>query len=213
MKRGTGLIVALDEINVHQAIELSRTLKMADALKVGYPFVLRNDMGMVRDLASRNKVVCDFKVADIPNTNRQIVEEAFKSGASAVIVHAFTGRDSLKQCIKTANDFGGEIFCIVEMSHPGSKQFMDKSTDEMAKMVVEEGAHGVIAPGNKPNRIRHIRSMVGDLQIMAPGIGKQGGNAREAIDAGADFVIVGRSICQALKPLDVARKIVAEIGK
>jgi len=40
--------------------------------------------------------------ADIPNTDRLICSKAFELGAKAVIVHGFTGRDSLNECVKTA---------------------------------------------------------------------------------------------------------------
>jgi len=70
----------------------------------------------------------------------------------------------------------------------------------------------VIAPATRPERIKFIRGLVGELKILTPGVGAQGGSAAQAIEAGADYVIVGRSIYQAENPRDVAEQIAAEIS-
>ena len=73
------------------------------------------------------------------------------------------------------------------------------------------GASGIIAPGTRTERIRELRKIVGNLLILTPGIGAQGGSASEAIKAGADFVIVGRAIYNASSPRNAAENIVEEI--
>jgi orotidine-5'-phosphate decarboxylase len=160
-------------------------------------------------LSDISEVICDFKVADIPNTVSLIVSNAVKRGAPAVIVHAFTGDDSLRAAVEAAN--GAEIYAVTEMSHPGAKMFTAQHAEEMAKLGVECGASGFIAPATRPDRIKAIRAVVGDKKILSPGVGAQGGSASSAIQAGADYVIVGRAIYNSEDPKAVARTVCEDI--
>ena len=57
------------------------------------------------------------------------------------------------------------------------------------------GATGIIAPATRPERVSALRGIVGpDMVILSPGVGTQGGSAGTTIRAGADAVIVGRSL-------------------
>ena len=97
MRRRTGLILAMDLKDEAKALSLARTLgDRLDFIKVNYPIVLACGMGIVEKLSQIVPVICDFKVADIPNTNRLILEEVFGRGAQGVIVHGFAGSDSVK---------------------------------------------------------------------------------------------------------------------
>ena len=56
-----------------------------------------------------------------------------------------------------------------------------------------------------------VRSIVGDRLILTPGVGAQGGSASAAIEAGADYVIVGRAIYESDDPAGVAKSIAESI--
>ncbi|MCG2826984.1 MAG: orotidine-5'-phosphate decarboxylase [Thermoplasmatales archaeon] len=210
MKKETRLILALDETEKEKALNVAKEVyDVVDAIKVNYPVVLSCGITVVEELSKLSDVICDFKVADVPNTNTLIVKNAVKKGASGVIVHGFMGKDSVKACIDAAE--GRDIFVVTEMSHPGAVEFMQPLTDKLAQLAVDVGATGVIAPGTRPERIKHIRDIVGDLLILSPGVGVQGGRASDAVMAGADYVIVGRSIYQSDNPRKTAIEIVNEI--
>ena len=212
MKRRTGLILALDETNPERALWVAEQVKeYVDAIKVNYPLVLSAGMEVVGELSKLAPVICDFKVADIPNTDRLIVEQVKKRGASGIIVHAFTGSDSMKAAVDAAGDM--DVFAVTEMSHPGGKEFTARVADELAKVAVNAGATGIIAPATRPERIRHLRELIGkDMLILSPGVGAQGGSAKDTIDAGADFIIVGRAIYKSEDPGESAKRLVKEIG-
>lgn len=211
MKNDSHLILALDVTERERALDIGSAVGgIVDAIKVNYPLALGAGMGIVSELAGVADVICDFKVADIPNTNRLIVEQAVGQGASGVIVHGFVGTDSVRACVDAAGE--REVFVVTEMSHPGGREYTAPVKDALARLAVEAGASGVIAPATRPERIAEVRAIVGDLLILSPGVGAQGGKASDAIGAGADYVIVGRSIYGSDDPANAARTLVDEIG-
>ena len=210
MRKQTRMVLALDETDGDKALRIvEQVSEYIDAVKINWPLVLTAGPEMITKLSEISDVICDFKVADIPNTVSLIVSNAVARGASAVIVHAFTGDDSLRAAVEAAGD--AEIYAVTEMSHPGGKMFTAKHAEEMARLGVECGAAGFIAPATRPERIAAIRSIIGDRKILSPGVGAQGGSASSAITAGADYVIVGRAIYKADDPRAVARSIADEI--
>jgi len=212
MKRNTGLILALDETNEEKAITIANDVAdLVDAVKVNWPLILSAGPDIIRKLSGTVNVICDFKVADIPNTVRLIVEESALRGAAGVIVHAFTGEDSLNAAVEAAGK-KMDVYAVTEMSHPGGKTFTSIHAEEMAVMGVRCGVSGFVAPATRPDRIAAIRAIAGDRTIISPGVGAQGGSAASAISAGADHVIVGRAIYDAKDPRKVAEKICEEIS-
>ncbi len=212
MQKKTRLIAALDVTNKEHALSIAREIEFfVDAIKIGYPLVLEAGLGIIGMIKDHAPVIADFKVADIPNTDRLICAQAFEAGASAVIVHGFTGRDSLEECMRTAKEYRAEIYVVTEMSHPGALDFMQPAAEAMARMAARSGANGVVAPATRPERVRKIRTIVGNMTIISPGVGAQGGSASDAIRAEADYVIVGRSIYESKTPGAVAEGIVKEI--
>ncbi len=210
MKLESRLILALDITDCDEAMEIiGQTSEFIDAVKVNYPFVLACGMEAVRELAGMVDVICDFKVADIPNTNRLIVEQVRIAGASGVICQAFPGKDSVEACVSAAGNM--DVFVVTEMSHPGADRYLMQVAEDMAKLAVETGATGIIAPATRPEKVKQLRQLVGDLKILSPGVGVQGGSASDTIRAGADYVIVGRAIYQADDPREAAKQIAQEI--
>ncbi len=210
LRPGSRLILALDETDPVKAMAVARqTAPMLAAIKVNWPLVLTASAQVIEDLSRLAPVICDFKVADIPNTNRLIVEEACRRGAEGVIVHAFTGSDSVKAAVQAAR--GKSIFVVTEMSHPGGAEFTALHGDRFASMASENGAAGIIAPATRPERIAALRKIIGNLLILSPGVGAQGGSATAALRMGADYVIVGRSIYEAADPRRAAQMLDEEI--
>ncbi|ATU07844.1 orotidine-5'-phosphate decarboxylase [Methanohalophilus portucalensis] len=214
MERNTGLIVAMDVTRMDRAVEIaSEVAECVDAIKVGYPLVLSEGLSVISRLADYAPVIADFKVADIPNTDELICEQVFKAGACGVIVHGFTGEDSLKACIGVAQRYDGDIYVVSEMSHPGGSKYFQPIADEIASMAYEFGATGIVAPATRPERVKHLRSIIGDgLSIISPGVGAQGGKASDVIAAGANWIIVGRSIYNSENPKETAMELVTGIG-
>ena len=210
MRKDTRIILALDETDREKAMSIVNSVKEhIDAVKINWPLILSAGPEMITELSKMADVICDLKVADIPNTVRLIVEGAVKRGASAVIVHAFTGEDSLTAAVEAAGK--ADIYAVTEMSHPGGMTFTAKHAEEMAAMGVRCGVAGFIAPATRPERIAEIRKIIGQRKILSPGVGAQGGSAASAIEAGADHVIIGRSIYGSADPKRAAEAAEKEI--
>lgn len=204
------LVAAIDATEVGRARFVAKAVAgRVDAIKVNWPLVLAAGPEILQEFAKSAYLLCDFKIADIPNTNRLIVEQALARGASGVICHAFAGEDSVRACVEAAK--GAEVFVLTEMSHPGGQEFTAKHAEEFARLAVRAGAAGIIAPATRPERVRILRGVVGNRLILSPGVGAQGGQPADAIRAGADAVIVGRSLYEAADPAKAAADIAREI--
>ncbi len=204
------LILALDLTERAGAVKMAETLKdNLYAVKVNWPLVMNAGIGVVDEISRFSRVICDFKLADVPNTVSLITAKAREHGAYGIITHAFTGKDSLAETVKTAGDM--KVFSVVAMSNAGSARFVDPVMDDLVAVSKEAGVSGFIAPGNRYDILRHIRQLSGSSTILSPGIGAQGGDASAAISAGADFIIVGRSIYGSPDPVSAAESINSSI--
>ncbi len=203
------IIFALDVYDREEALNLSKELSdNIFAIKVNWPLVMTNGISIINEISRYSKVICDFKIADIDNTNRLITEKAKENGAWGIITHSFTGKKSLNAVVSAAGNM--KVFSVVAMSQ---ESFIDEHMDELIKMSIDENVYGLVAPGNRPEILRRIRSMATSLCIISPGIGAQGGNIIDAITAGADYVIIGRSIYddpQPIKRLNEINKILSD---
>lgn len=209
MDRKTRLIVALDVDTGAEALDLARTVgPQCDALKVNLPLTLSEGLGLVDRLADHGYVLCDFKLADPPFTNRRTVEVLFRHRAGGVIVHAFPGEDALRACVETAS---GDVFAVTAMSHPGAEAFMVPRAQALAATARKAGAAGIVAGATRPDLLPRLREAVGDRLILTPGIGPQGGEVAETLRQGADHLIVGRRIVGSADPAAAARDLRSEI--
>ena len=209
MRCESRLILALDVKDADTALMLAKECRgLVDAVKVGWPLTLSAGPQVVTRLAAESDVICDFKIADIPPIASSIASTAFALGAKGVIVHGFAGEDSVRAVVKVAR---GNVFVLTEMSHPGGQTFTAPVAEDLARIAVRAGATGIIAPATRPERIRRLREIVGELLILTPGAGAQGGTPSDAIRAGADYVIVGRAITEAQDPAGAARRLGEEI--
>jgi orotidine-5'-phosphate decarboxylase len=205
------LVLALDATEKRQALKIARACAPhIDSIKLGYPLILSAGLSFAADLAALNlPLIADFKVADIPNTNRLIAEQVFDAGFDAVICHGFTGSDSVQACVDVAADYGGSCFVVAEMSHPGATRFFHGGTaEQIAGLAMECGADGIIAPATRPERVKALRKIIGNRKILSPGVGAQGGDAA-AVAGIVDAIIVGRAIYDAGDPAAAAESFAA----
>ncbi len=208
------IILAMDLTSINEAIELIDKISgYIDTVKIGYPMVLAEGLESVSRIKKEYdcRVICDFKVADIPATNEKIADLTFQAGADAIIVHGFVGRDSVEICLESAKKVGKEVFLLTEMSHPGATNFIQPVSMNIARMGVEIGITHYVGPSTRLERLEMIRDIVGKNSfIISPGVGVQGGDPRETLQF-ADAIIVGRGIYLSDDPVNAVESIINSI--
>lgn len=139
-------------------------------------------------------VILDAKRGDIGHTNEGYVTAVFESiKADAITVHPYLGAESLKPFLDQ-KDKG--IFILCRTSNPGAGEFQDLSVDgkplyqHVARHVAKTwNTHencGLVVGATYPDELREVRELVGDMPILIPGIGAQGGDVEKAVSAGKD---------------------------
>ena len=208
------IILAMDLMDLKEAERVCESInEYIDTIKIGYPLTLAEGLSTIGFFKDNfdYKVICDYKVADIPATNEKIADQTFEAGADAIICHGFVGSDSVDACKTSAEDHGGEVFLLTEMSHPGAIKFLQPNADEIARMGVEMGITNYVAPSTRPERLSEIRDIVGkDAFMISPGVGTQGGDPRETLKY-SNALIIGRSIYNAEDPEKATKDIVDSI--
>ncbi|MFW9798936.1 MAG: orotidine 5'-phosphate decarboxylase [Candidatus Thorarchaeota archaeon] len=167
--------------------------------------------------------IMDCKINDIGNTNAHIARYYFDAGFDALIVNPFVGwEDGMDSVFEIARNRQRGLITLCYMSHPGASEGygleinLDKKTREplylsFARRANRWGSDGVIVGATFPEKIEEVRKVLNsEIPILSPGVGAQGGAAKEAIEAGASYVIVARSIVNADHPGSVAASIAAE---
>lgn len=208
------IILALDVLNMQEALNIvDNVSKYINTIKVGYPLVLSEGPESITFIKENFdcKVIADFKVADIPETNEKIANMTFEAGADAIIVHGFVGEDSVQACMDSAKIYHKEVFLLTEMSHPGASMFIKEHTEEIARMGVRMGITNYVGPSTKLDRLEKIRNIIGkDSFLISPGVGTQGGDPKKTLEF-ADALIVGRSIYLSNDPENAVEGIISRI--
>ena len=199
-------MIALDVTDENKAIKISKEVSQyVDAIKIGYPLVLSSHLSIVDKIKkiTKKEVICDFKLADIPSTNEKIASLTFKY-ADGIICHGFLGEDSVRAVQEVARRYNEykKVIMVTEMSHKGAVQFIQPVADELARMAKRLKVDGVVAPSTRPERLKTIKDIVGDIPILSPGIGAQGGDLNKVLNIldEDDYIIIGRDIYESENP-------------
>lgn len=141
-------------------------------------------------------VILDAKRADIGNTNQGYVRAAFEHlQADAITVHPYLGREALAPFLRL-RDKG--VIVLAKTSNPGSGELQDLPVGPageplylvVARNVAEQwnsnGNCALVVGATYPTEIERVRAVVGDLPLLIPGIGAQGGDVAATVKAARD---------------------------
>lgn len=224
------LIVALDVDSVEKAERLIDTLSPeVDIFKVGIaPFTGFGKEILDKLSLDNKKVFLDLKFHDIPNTVRNAAREAAKRKVFMMNFHCLGGEEMLKAALEGAREGGGETILLGvtiltsmdkdEMGKIGLKGEVEDKVLEFAESAKKSGLQGVVASAKET---RKIKEKCGEaFLVVTPGIRpawaskadqKRTLTPKEALEEGADYIVVGRPIIEAEDPLEAARKITKEM--
>ncbi|HYK05275.1 MAG TPA: orotidine-5'-phosphate decarboxylase [Thermoanaerobaculia bacterium] len=219
------LVVAVDLSQRDDILRLVETLRgTAGVFKLGLQAFIANGPSIVRDVvALGERVFLDLKIHDIPNTAKHAVAEATNLGASIATVHAAGGESMLRACVQ--DDL--LVLAVTVLTSLEESDLLQigmggnplDAAVRLAKLAQASGLRGVVA---SPLEIEAIREACGaGFTILTPGIRPAGADAgdqrrmmtpRQAIAAGADYLVVGRPITGAADPRSAAQRIVDEMS-
>jgi orotidine-5'-phosphate decarboxylase len=141
-------------------------------------------------------IILDAKRADIGSTNTGYVLSAFDQlGVDAITVHPYLGQEALAPFLER-KDKG--IIVLAKTSNPGSGEFQDLLVGESQEPLYQVVARNVAQYWNSngncalvvgatyPEELRRVRELVGDMPLLIPGIGAQGGDVAATVTAGQD---------------------------
>lgn len=232
------LIVALDVENLAAAKELVTTLSdEVKWFKIGKQLFTAVGPDSVKLLlqAERN-IFLDLKFHDIPNTVAGAVASGTKVGANMINMHASGGMEMMRAAKEVAEKQSLELdipkptllgVTILTSADEvnfqrdfGTQRKLNDQVAYLAELSQKAGLDGVVA---SPLEIGLIRKVCGDdFVIVTPGVRPAWAASNdqqrvmtpaEAIDAGADYIVVGRPITAADNPREAAKTLLQEIHK
>ncbi len=230
LKAAEKLIVALDVRSLDEAKEMIRKLSPdVRIFKVGmglFTLCGPDAVALVHDNGAR--VFLDLKFHDIPNTVAHAVRSAAKLGVFMVNIHALGGSEMMMKAVEAAREsekrpklLGVTVLTSMDQSAIGEVGIERKIEEEvvsLARLGKESGLDGVVASPNETGLIR--KNLGKDFIIVTPGIRPTGAEKndqkrvmtpKDAITAGADYIVVGRPITETKDPLGAAKKIIKEM--
>lgn len=145
----------------------------------------------IHRVAAPVPVILDAKRGDIGNTNKGYAQMAFDNfGADAITVQPYQGGEALEPFLSRKEK---GILWLVRTSNKGAGEFQDLKIDgeplykHVARAVVKWNTHGncgVVVGTTYPSELKEVRAIVGDMPILMPGTGAQGGDLEASVKAG-----------------------------
>ena len=222
------LIVALDLPSVAAADAM--VARLGDAVsfyKIGYQFAFAGGLPFAEQLVrSGRQVFLDLKLHDIGNTVAKGVESVARLGATFLTVHAYP--QTMRAAVEARAQSGLRILAVTVLTSYDDADLAAAGYDfTVAELVAERAAQardmGVDGLVCSAEEAADLRKIVGSrLALVTPGIRPADGarddqkramTPKQAIAAGADYLVVGRPIVAAPDAKAAAAAIIAEIGK
>ena len=225
------IIVALDVPSAEQAIKLAQELAPVTGMfKIGGELFTSAGPDIVRRVEeSGGNVFLDLKFHDIPNTVSKAVAAATRLGVQMLTIHTSGGLEMMRTAEGTAQQVASEMqkpppivlgvtvltsFTGSALGEVGQPENVGAQVERLASLAVKAGLRGLVC---SPLEIAMLRRILPpEVQLVTPGIrgpGDETGDqkrtltAREAIDAGASWLVIGRPICAAPNPRAAAEAI------
>ncbi len=218
------LVVAIDVSELGRAESLARAVgPAAGMVKVGLELFTAHGPESVRRIRPIAPVLLDLKLHDIPNTVERAARNAARLGVAMLTVHAMGGEAMVAAAVRGATQ-GSE-----EVGHPPPavaavtvlSSLSGEALASPASLAFEARAAGAAGAVVSGEDVAVVREVTGEeFCLVVPGIRPAGSNGHdqlriltpeEALDAGADYLVIGRPITDATDPAAAARSILATI--
>ena len=214
------VVVAIDVSDLEAAERLASSLaETAGLLKVGLELFTAHGPAAVEAVGRHAAVFLDLKLHDIPTTVERAARNCARLGVAMCNVHALGGEAMVSAAVRGARQGAEEcgvatplVLAVTVLSSLSGASLATPTS--LAFEAVSAGAGGLVVSGEDVGAVREV---VGeDVALVVPGIRPEGANGddqvrvltpRAAIEAGADYLVIGRPITRAADPAGVARGI------
>ncbi|SDH46121.1 orotidine-5'-phosphate decarboxylase [Pseudomonas panipatensis] len=225
------IIVALDFPNREAALALAERLDpRLCRVKVGKELFTRCGPAVLESLAEKGfEVFLDLKFHDIPNTTAMAVKAAAELGVWMVNVHCSGGLRMMAACRETLNALNGPKPLLIGVTVLTSMERDDlagigldvepqEQVLRLAALARQAGLDGLVCSAQEAPALKAAHPA---LQLVTPGIRPAGSaqddqrrilTPRQALDAGSDYLVIGRPISQAADPAATLAEIVASLA-
>ena len=216
------ICVALDAPEPERNLELARAVsEHVGYLKIGLTSFSAGGPALAAELAGMAPLFADLKFHDIPAQVESAVANVSAMGASLTTIHASGGPEMIKAAVAGASDdlkvVAVTVLTSLDDSSLDSIGMQGPTGDavlRLAEMALNAGADGLVC---SPLEVAAIRERFGpDPFLVVPGIRPAGSAAddqkrtlgpREAVDAGASLLVIGRPITSAPDPATAAAEL------
>ncbi|WP_250462669.1 orotidine-5'-phosphate decarboxylase [Microbulbifer litoralis] len=227
------VIVALDYDNADAALAMADQLDPARCrVKVGKELFTAAGPELVRSLVERGfEVFLDLKFHDIPNTVAKAVKAAAELGVWMVNVHASGGARMMEAALEALQPLGDNRPLLIgvtvltstapeELAATGVSRSLGEQVAFLAGQVKDCGLDGVVCSAQEARALR--RQCGADFALVTPGIRPAGAAAddqrrivtpAQALEWGADYLVIGRPITAADRPAEALNGILADIHR
>ncbi|MBU1164900.1 orotidine-5'-phosphate decarboxylase [Patescibacteria group bacterium] len=181
---------------IDATVDFASSFKFQYAMYAGSDTIdqLKESINYVKQNYPDMPVILDAKRNDIGNTAKMYAKQAFEIlSADAVTVNPYMGGDTLEP-FTDYKDKGVIVLC--RTSNPGAKDLQDLEVEgkKIYQIVAEKVANEwnknknllVVVGATYPKELKEIRKIIGDMPILLPGIGAQGGDVKAVMDNGKD---------------------------
>ena len=222
---GNPLIVAADLPDPAQAEVLAKQLSGVVAfIKVGLTLFTAAGPDIVTRIRANSPVFLDLKLHDIPFQVRGAAENLGRLGAGLLTVHALGGMEMITAAVEASAEGAAEarldapaVLAVTVLSSLGGEGLASPAS--LAFEAISAGAAGVVVSGED---VAAVREALGPEPILVvPGIRPHGHGHNdqvrvltpgEALERGADYIVVGRPVTEAEDPVAAARAVLREVG-
>jgi orotidine-5'-phosphate decarboxylase len=231
------LIVALDVETAAAARELVSALRgLVGMFKIGSQLFTAAGPNVVREIVdSGARVFLDLKYHDIPNTVARAGVEATRLGVSIFNVHAAGGGEMMRrtahavaECAEAEGLQRPRVIAVTVLTSANAATLAEIGIElppenwvtRLARLASASGLDGVVASAREVSLVRAVVTQA-DFLLVTPGVRPAGSltgdqkritTPRQAIMAGADYIVVGRPILDSPDPAEAAGRIIAEMS-
>jgi orotidine-5'-phosphate decarboxylase len=229
------ICLALDFPGAVRARDFARRFRgRVGWFKIGLELFVSEGPSLVAEISRMGRVFLDLKLHDIPNTAAGAAAAAVRTGASLIDVHASGGGPMMERVRRAAAEEADRLgtarprvvavtvltsLAQDDLSRIGLEGSPAEGARRLARLAQESGLDGVVCSAGD---LAGVRAECGaDFFTVVPGIRpagaeradqKRAASPREAIEAGASLLVVGRPITQAGNPEAALEEILREIG-